>query len=315
MKKNIFMAICVIAVVSCSKHDNYETVNNQKPSEVSSKVTVSDGKLQFSDFRQLDSTVNELLSLDQTGRQAWYDSIGFVSQESLWDQALEELDQIQDVESLAAFRQKHKSTFLFNDYTEDDLMPYLPCNKPAYSLVLNANGQVIVADTLRNCNFEDFSQTTYYASQQAFYAAESDMTKGRVTEVANSLYCENGKRKFWAESFRSGANVWIRFTAQKKNVFGWNHYKENYCSKLTYIQSESWKRQNVTELPTIINRSVWVGLLKAGHEVWVGEQPENMSIGERAKYGFVKRNYYIYSDDIGEPYGGTLRIDLPHVMR
>lgn len=278
-------------------------------------MTVSDGKLQFSDFRQLDSTVNELLSLDQTGRQAWYDSIGFVSQESLWNQALEELDQIQDVESLAAFRQKHKSTFLFNDYTEDDLMPYLPCNKPAYSLVLNANGQVIVADTLRNCNFDDFSQTTYYASQQAFYAAESGMTKGK-TEVANSLYCENGKRKFWAESFRSGAGVWIRFTAQKKNVFGWNHYKENYCTLLKYAELDTWLRKNVTELSISTSKSVWVGPLKAGHEVWVGDKEKNTNIVPvgRPIYPAVKRHYYIYSDDIGEPYGGILRIDLAPVM-
>lgn len=279
-------------------------------------MTVSDGKLQFSDFRQLDSTVNELLSLDQTGRQAWYDSIGFVSQESLWNQALEELDQIQDVESLAAFRQKHKSTFLFNDYTEDDLMPYLPCNKPAYSLVLNVNGQVIVADTLRNCNFDDFSQTTYYASQQAFYAAESGMTKGK-TEVANSLYVESGKRKFWAESFRSAGAIWIKFTAQKKNMFGWNHYRESYCSRLDGYTDDvsTWVRENTQELSNRYNRNpVWVGDLKAGHDVQVGvQQVLNVIVSPgsyRQYYSAVSRDYYIYSGDVGQANGGSLRIRI-----
>lgn len=80
-KKNIYLVLLFVATtVSCSKEENPESVSRDR---VSAAVSVVDGKLKFTDSRQADSVINVLLTKDDISRRAWYDSIGFLSQESL----------------------------------------------------------------------------------------------------------------------------------------------------------------------------------------------------------------------------------------
>lgn len=305
----------MVVVLSCSKRESDESIAVVERSE--SKVTAVDGMLKFADYRQLDSTLNLLLMKDETQLNAWYDSVGFVSQEALWNEALAEFDQLTSADQLPGYKAKYSSVFLFDDEADDDWQPYLPANKPAYSFILNRSGDVIVGDMVLNFNYTDFKQTVYYRSREAYYA--SKMGTKATTTVPNMLYVELQDRKFWAESFRSWYCVWIRFTAQKRGFMSWNHYRESYNTQLIEViqdTPEGWTHINTEEVSSINNRGpVWVGPLNAGHEVSIGtvcKVPNYQGSGIDF-YPDVDRKYYIYTADVGSSNGGVLHLNLPAV--
>lgn len=290
-----------MVMISCSKESMQEptpATNNKKES-----VSVVDGKLSFANARQADSIIYVLLSGDVAARNAWYDSLEF--------------DEITSADQLPVFKERHKATFLFNEHTPDDWQPYLPCGKSGYSLIVNAQGDIIIGDSVQNYNFADFTETMYYKSQQAFYASQTPGTKGTVLD-GNYLYCESGNRKFWAESFRSWYCVWIKLTAQRKEGLGWwNHYKESYCIDLVEVikdRPDGWSHINVELSPVSNPVPMWTGSLPANYDVSIGtvRKVENY-VGTVPMYPDVERKYYIYSSGIGVNNGGLLHINLPAV--
>lgn len=189
-------------------------------------VEVENGMLKFADEAAIEQTLSMLLKMDEATLSAWYDSIGFVSQEMAREIALAEFQAMTSLDEYPAFKAKYQKQFLFNDnLEEEDFQPYVAASRFAYEMILNADGNVLVGDQIKNYNYERFEQTMYYR-----VAHESTEIQSRISPETktNQVYVKSGKKKFWAWAVRNGAEVYVQVTAQKKNLFGWNDYKADY---------------------------------------------------------------------------------------
>lgn len=195
-------------------------------------VTVENGMLKFADEAAVESTLSMLLQKDEAGLAAWYDSIGFVSQEMAREAALEEFRAMTSLDEYPAFKAKYQDRFLFNDnLAEEDYQPYVAASRFAYEMILNADGNAIVGGKVVNYNYDSFEQTMYYRVTHEAAAQDGPQTRISAETKTNQVYVQAGKKKFWAWAVRNGSEVYIQVTAQKKNMFGWNDYKADYSFK------------------------------------------------------------------------------------
>lgn len=231
MVKNLIFAACgAIALTACNKTTLWEesTVVPTKVAAETIAVTVRDGKLCFADEAAIEKTLSMLLGKDEQALIAWYDSIGFVSQEMAREAALEEFRSMNSLDEYPAFKAKYQGRFLFNDnLEEEDYQPYVAASRFAYEMILNADGDVIVGGQTVNYNYDSFEQTMYY---RVAHAAANENVMTRITQETktNQVFVKTSKKKCWAWAVRNGADIYVQVTAQKKNIFGWNDYKAEY---------------------------------------------------------------------------------------
>lgn len=186
--------------------------------------------LKFTDEAAIESTLSMLLQKDEAGLAAWYDSVGFVSQEMAREAALEEFRAMTSLDEYPAFKTKYQDRFLFNEnLEEEDYQPYVAANRFAYEMILNADGNVMVGGKTVNYNYDSFEQTMYY---RVAHEAAGPQTRISAETKTNQVYVQAGKKKFWAWAVRNGAEIYVQVTAQKKNMFGWNDYKADYSFKM-----------------------------------------------------------------------------------
>lgn len=230
MKKNLILAVCgALALTACSKEEllNEPATPQTKTAEA---VTVENGMLNFTDEAAIESTLSILLQKDEAGLAAWYDSVGFVSQEMAREAALEEFRTMTSLDEYPAFKAKYQDRFLFNEnLDEEDYQPYVAANRFAYEMILNADGNVMVDGKTVNYNYDSFEQTMYY---RVAHEAAGPQTRISAETKTNQVYVQAGKKKFWAWAVRNGAEIYVQVTAQKKNMFGWNDYKADYSFKM-----------------------------------------------------------------------------------
>lgn len=194
-------------------------------------VTVENGMLKFTDEAAIESTLSMLLQKDEAGLAAWYDSVGFVSQEMAREAALEEFRTMTSLDKYPAFKAKYQGRFLFNEnLDEEDYQPYVAANRFAYEMILNADGNVMVGGKTVNYNYDSFEQTMYY---RVAHEATGPQTRISAETKTNQVYVKTKKKKFWAWAWLTGNEVYIQVTAQKKNIFGWNDYKADYSFKMS----------------------------------------------------------------------------------
>lgn len=226
VNRNLILAVCgALALTACSKEEllTEPTTPQTKTAEA---VTVENGMLKFTDEAAVESTLSMLLQKDEAGLAAWYDSVGFVSQEMAREAALEEFRAMTSLDEYPAFKAKYQDRFLFNEnLEEEDYQPYVAANRFAYEMILNADGNVMVGGKTVNYNYDSFEQTMYY---RVAHEAAGPQTRISAETKTNQVYVQAGKKKFWAWAVRNGAEIYVQVTAQKKNMFGWNDYKADY---------------------------------------------------------------------------------------
>ncbi|WP_298063018.1 DUF4848 domain-containing protein [uncultured Rikenella sp.] len=230
VNRNLILAVCgALALTACSKEELL-TEPAKLQTKTTAAVTVENGMLKFADEAAIESTLSMLLQKDEASLAAWYDSVGFVSQEMAREAALEEFRAMTSLDEYPAFKAKYQDRFLFNDnLAEEDYQPYVAASRFAYEMILNADGNAIVGGKVVNYNYDRFEQTMYYrVAHEA--GATSGEVQPRITPETktNQVYVQAGKKKFWAWAVRNGSEVYVQVTAQKKNMFGWNDYKADY---------------------------------------------------------------------------------------
>lgn len=226
----MILVVCAgLALAACSKEQPMMEPTAPATKMMAMSVAVENGMLKFANEAAIDSTLSMLLQKDEAGLAAWYDSVGFVSQEMAREAALEEFRAMRSLEEYPVFKAKYVGQFLFNDnLAEEDYQPYVAANRFAYEMILNADGNAIVGGRVVNYNYDRFEQTMYYRA-----AHEQPTTKISAETKLNQVYVISGKKKFWAWAVRNGTEVYIQVTAQKKNMFGWNDYKADYSFRIS----------------------------------------------------------------------------------
>ncbi len=310
MKKILLIAASVMTFASCNKSSVLEEqlpIPVRAAAETTSgtaAVEVENGMLKFADEAAIEQTLSMLLKMDEATLSAWYDSIGFVSQESVYEQALNELDGLESETAYLSYREKYQNVFLFNSFDEEDTMPYLPNKQVGYSLILNPNGNVLVDNQVMNCNYTSFAETKYY---QSTLPQSKSYDK---TENINYLYVHDGKRKFWAEAGRANDVVFIEFTAHKTTIVGWNKYKTKYGTRLNSANDDeyAWKSLNSDKISATVGQELWTGEIKSHTRVQIGVQNKLLfSVGATTAYWpRINRQYYVASR--GVPNGGILNV-------
>lgn len=234
----LFGLISLIMTVSCSKNQDMET-----PSPEASLAMA-----EFNSMEEFNQTVIKLMKATPLEQIEWCRENNIISQYMLYDQAIEELEEIQNLrdttayyQSLEQFRSKYSKYFLFNDNDPSDLNPYIPSNDLGNNLVCNAEGNVKIAGEIVNFNeLSSFEETTYgkFLKETNASRASGDI----VDEKINYLYIkEGGDRKMWAESQRKEENVYIKLSAHKKGwLGGWNNYKTTYRIKYLSHEPRTW---------------------------------------------------------------------------
>lgn len=282
MKKLIFAACGAVALTACNKTallEEARPVPTKAATETAATVTVRDGKLCFADEAAIEKTLSMLLGKDEQALAAWYDSLGFVSQEMAREAALEEFRSMSSLDEYPAFKAKYQGRFLFNDnLEEEDYQPYVAANRFAYEMILNADGDVIVGGQTVNYNYDSFEQTMYY---RVAHAAANEDVMTRITQETktNQVFVKTSKKKCWAWAYLVNDIVYIQVTAQKKNLFGWNDYKAEYYftfANRDYNETltQNWKYISSTVAGETIGQGIWTDRISCNSKFEFGRKAD-----------------------------------------
>lgn len=228
MKKiHWFCSVAMLLVATaCSKNDDVDT----------SLLKVEAPMAEFASVTEFEATVLRLMKSSLEEQIAWCQENNIVSQCMLYDQAIDELEKIQELRDTTEyyhFKEKYSPYFLFNENDVYDLNPYIPSNDLGNNLVCNINGDVKIDGEVVNFNdLTSFEETTYGKYLEEVVHGRSK-PGDLVEEKTNYLQIvEGGDRKMWAEAQRKYGEVYIKLSAHKKGwLGGWNNYKTTYFIK------------------------------------------------------------------------------------
>jgi hypothetical protein len=214
-----FIALLIASSISCSK----DSVDAVAPAEESRSAVFSESRLSFASVEEAEAAIGRLLAMTAPEQAAWYASkkADFISQESVFQSAVAEVETLTDLAEADLFKEKYKPYLLFNDDPADEELynPYLPSDQFGYSLICNKNGDVEIGGEIKNFNNLSSVKETFY------YKTSHEVNTRAVVERPNYLFGQTSDRKFWAEAKRFSNDVVIEFNAHKKNLFGWNIYR------------------------------------------------------------------------------------------
>lgn len=185
MKKVFYLLISVI-LMSCTGELETIPVNGEPIGEVvdvqrvkventaQTKASSSDTYiLKFRDRATFDRLVAQLSSGTKENAEAWENSLGFVSLNTIFENAMREAETLDESEqAYKAFKAKYGESLYFPEYKED-YGAYLPVSNQQLAFVLNKNGEVLIGD--EKVNFKDV--TEYYQLQltgEALYEADEN---------------------------------------------------------------------------------------------------------------------------------------------
>lgn len=306
VNRNLILAVCgALALTACSKEELL-TEPATPLTKTAEAVTVENGMLKFTDEAAIESTLSMLLQKDEAGLAAWYDSVGFVSQEMAREAALKEFRTMTSLDEYPAFKAKYQDRFLFNEnLEEEDYQPYVAANRFAYEMILNADGNVMVGGKTVNYNYDSFEQTMYY---RVAHEAAGPQTRISAETKTNQVYVQAGKKKFWAWAVRNGSEVYVQVTAQKKNMFGWNDYKTSY---FFHFVVTPWT--GAIDIPLDFSGSYFINSLGAFPDKWTGKVSCNSRfLLGRSLYDYhpIDSKIEVYTNGTGEAGKRTLVIAI-----
>lgn len=276
----------VIMLASCSKQEGTEALEPQ----------VNLNMVEFNDLDEFNNTVENLLQSSEQVQIAWCKERGLVSQNMMYDQALEELEEIQNLRDTVAYykaldnyKKKYSKYFVFNEKEEDcDLSPYIPSNNLGAYLVCNANGDVKIGGEVKNFNeLKSFEETNY-----GRYIRGIGLSRNTVDERDNYLYIkEGGDRKMWAEAQRKQRGVYIKYSAHKKGwLGGWNNYKTTYFTQYISHTPYTWTEIGRDFQMYMDNRNIMVesNEVKSGTTVFLGNTAYDINSGTVIQKGVAR---------------------------
>lgn len=238
MTRNILhhiIILCSIFLFSCDNTNDIPlNIDKSKDIEI-----INGNTLKFKNEKVYAATLNRLINSSQNQKEKFLDSLSFQSQFTSLNLADLELNNICETDNkeafkknYLAFKQKYENVFMFNNLDIYDLSPYSKLINSENELFANEQGIFFIGDSLVKCN-EFTSFENYYNSQVSF-------TKGASTAFdQNHAWSEQGKRKVGLYiSLASDRSIYVQFTAQKKNMFGWVRYSTEYYAKFNI--SPAW---------------------------------------------------------------------------
>lgn len=238
--KIIFIIAAFTTIISCNKNELTETSIPTKDTYEVKSLTANDETLSFNSKEEMEIVIDELLQMDKETLKTWYSSKNdeFTSQNSIFEEAMNEFQQATDFDTANKIKDKYKKHLLFNENPMDQELynPYLPSeNMLGYALICNKNGDVLINGKIENFN------TLKSVRETNFYKHTHTLTK-TINESLNYLYILDGKRKMWAETaIAHGGQCFIKVTAHKKTILGWNKYPTRYGFSIITYNSKDWK--------------------------------------------------------------------------
>ena len=184
-------------------------------------------------LQRLNSKTNE-------ERIAYTDSLQVESILSLLTKADLELDQLCETSSTEeefrskyeTYKDKYDEFFMFNDQDAEDLSAYSKLKNPMDDNIANCKGEYMIGDSLVQSKvFDNFSEFDS-SNQISLYGVESTT----VFNSTNHAWSHTDDRKVgcyidMATPSNGIAQINVRFTAQKKYIFGWKRYSTVYFAK------------------------------------------------------------------------------------
>lgn len=230
--KNIILKylffFCVITFFSCENVEEFpkDVLPNQDVEVVNGKI------IRFKNNDVYYAVLDRLMRSSEIERMAYLDSLQFESQFVLLKKADEELENICQSDNKQIFIQRYRefkkkigNDFMFNNIDQEDLSPYCKLVNSENELFANNESEFLIGDSLVKCKqFDDFA---------GFFENQSVRTKSPTLGTdPNHAGAEKDKRKVGLYmSLSKDGTVYSRFTAQKKNLFGWVRYSTVYYAK------------------------------------------------------------------------------------
>lgn len=222
------IALFLISITSCNNEENDILIgnNNEKDIEV-----LNGNILRFKDENVYRETLDSLSEMNQQERLIFLSSINFNSQLPLITQADIELDEICErakdakefADLYADYKQKYKDIFMFNDIDKEDLSPYSKLVYLDHEFFANQEGKFIIGDSVVVApTFKKYSEMVQ----------KNILTKGGTSSLktdTNHAWSHTSDRKVGLyASMNNEGQIYMRFTAQKKYIFGWKRYSTVY---------------------------------------------------------------------------------------
>ena len=256
MKKVLLSAAIIISCLfqSCSDSlidENLGGVNLQTRSlnldedaEVSTITYNGENMLRFRDMDAYENTIRLLNSKTKEERIAYTNSFQVKTLSALLTESDKELDIICESSTIEDFRpkyeqfkNKYKEIFMFNGIDTEDLSAYSKLRNPMDDNIANKYGEFMIGDSLvQSSEFNDFSE--FYSANIVTCANE---TSNPYVDI-NHTWSHWDKRKVGCyismEFVKTGeAQLNVRFTAQKKFIFGWKRYSTEYSGSFYLVGS------------------------------------------------------------------------------
>jgi hypothetical protein len=186
-------------------------------------------------------------------RNSFYESLKFKPISETLDEADKELEVLTELSTFEEFspqyelfKQKYKNMFLFNNTDIEDLSPYAGFINPFEKLVVNTEGYYFVGDTkIIASKFSSYSDMMLATipitarSEISDYSYPANHAFSRLSDRKVGLYIRKG-----ALIHNKGTQVFVDFTCQKKDLFGWVRYKTEFHGR--FIFDKNFTQSNPT---------------------------------------------------------------------
>ncbi|OFY38606.1 MAG: hypothetical protein A2X18_00205 [Bacteroidetes bacterium GWF2_40_14] len=272
----LIVAISTVMIASCSKTISSKVDEKTSQKDLSNKefllgnVKIENGVLRFISKEHLESVTSLLIKMTTEERNHWYDSIGFISQNTEYINVIAESNLIYNEESFLVFKNKYIDKYLFNNYTEGDVNPYLKNKNFMYSFVCTPKGNVMIGSKLVNYNtLNSFEETNEYALMRNIWVKSEG-------PILGGTYLETSNRKLWVEVYRFDRQIWFKFVSHKKILWSWHSYTTSYGLKMIEAcPIENWLTTSSLYNSLIANQNesgmVWTGNISSSTFISLGD--------------------------------------------
>ena len=291
MNKSFLLSLTVTCMslcgISCSNDDDYSFTNNkcnESGIEVSkmsnwcittradlNKVSSDMQVLKFKDQETYNETVKALSTMSSEEVVGFFNKIGFDGAYTALEKANQELDVIFEIEDeellgreIAAFKEKYKDSFEFNQDDKYDATPYLKFTDKSNELVGNLAGYVVIGNTLKKPELE---YPEYKLDNENVVMAAGTIEPGFKAFKNASLTIKNGGVKSTMTIGRivNGNSFAIQFKSKKKQLLWWKSVSASYS--MNYAMTSSiFHNSNVVTCPKGAKYTIlWVPIEAVGN--------------------------------------------------
>lgn len=234
-------------------------------------------------------------------QKSWYKERSFISQQAIYQQAINDLYQCTSIEEALSVKQAYSKYLLFSteQNAEDTFIPYIPSTKFGYSYVCNAAGNVQIGNEI--CNYNN----VYSSSElNAFFETRSYSETGQ-----NYAKKQIDDRRFYVSAHQVGAYVYATLRAYKQVIF-WFQYATQYHFEYATGPELIWLYPDYGW----INRSPFIyDVINSSEGLWTDEfsSGETIFIGDMGNNNSAQTVFRVYSRGTGEEGSSRFWIKFP----